>query len=72
MFHHKKNSVRDKLIDLFSEKHIPQTKCGLSHNPGVTLGETYSTDKSMSHHKRLSAASKCGLVSFYGLGNFIS
>ena len=59
-------------MDLFREKHTPQTKCGPSHKQGVTLGETYSTDKSMSHHKWLSAASKCGVVSFYGLGNFIS
>ena len=38
-------------MDLFREKHTPQTKCGPS--------------------QRVSAAArKCGIVSFYGLGNF--
>ena len=54
--HHRKNSLRDKVIgkkevDLFGEKHTPQTECGLP--------------------QRVSAASKCDVISFYGLGNFI-
>ena len=39
-------------MDLFREKHTPQTECGPS--------------------QRVSAvALKCGVISFYGLGNFI-
>ena len=60
MPHHRKNSVRDKVIGKkwifylfrFREKHTPQTERGPS--------------------QRASAAVKCGVVSFYRLGNFIS
>ena len=54
--HHRKNSVRDKMIGkkwiLFREKHTPQTECRPRQRTSV-------------------GASKCGVVSFYGLGHFI-
>ena len=38
-------------MDLFREKHTPQTECGSSEKTGTALNY--------------------GMVSFYGLGNFI-
>ena len=56
-------------MDLFREKHTPQTECGPSHKPRVTLGETFHRQE-YEPSQRVSAASKYGVVSFYGLGNF--
>ena len=32
--------------------------------------EKYTSQTSVGHHRERSVASKCGVVSFYGLGNF--
>ena len=32
--------------------------------------EKYTSQTSVGHHREQSVASKCGVVSFYGLGNF--
>ena len=54
--HHRKNSVREKVIGkkwiLFREKHSLQTECRPRQRASV-------------------GASKCGVFSFYGLGHFI-
>ena len=56
MSHNRKNSVRDKVIG----------------KKWIYLERNTLHRQSVGHHKRLSASSKCGVVSFYGLGNFIS
>ena len=50
MSHHRKNSVRDKVI---GKQWI------------------YSERQSVGPSQRVRAASKCGVVSYYGLGDFI-
>ena len=73
MFHHRKNSVRDKAIGkewIYSEKytfHRQNVIClkGENGRGGNTLCR-----QSVGHLRRWQAL-KCGLVSFYGLGQFL-
>ena len=40
-------------MDLFREKHTPQTECEPSHKARLVLGKTYFTDKSVGCHRGL-------------------
>ena len=55
-------------MDLFRERHIPETECGPSQKARMALGETHPQSVG---HLRGQEALKNGVVSFYGLDNFI-
>ena len=58
-------------MELFREIHIPLTECIPSQKVRMALGEIYSTDRVWAISEGRREALKYGVVSFYGLGNFI-
>ena len=56
-------------MDLFRKKPTPKTECGPSQRAKCSLGvNTQSVDCT----QKVRTALKCGVVSSYGVGNFIS
>ena len=73
MSHCRKNSVRDKVIGkkwIYREKHTQQTECGPFQKAGAAVVETLHRQE-CGLMQRVNVASKCGVVSVYGLSNFI-
>ena len=57
-------------MDLFREKHTQQTECGPFQKARAAVVETLHKQQ-RGPIQRVNVALKCGVASFYGLGNFI-